>query len=73
MLKIIKILVKCIYVPNKNYNPNDPTNKSSNFFQAVMDDTDEDTFLHKFIVGDYNVALNPTIDTSGYLHVIFAT
>ena len=64
-----KILVKCIYAPNKDSNPNDPSNESTRFFETIMDDTDEDTFLHKFTVVDYNVALNPMLDTSGYLHV----
>ena len=39
------------------------------FFQTVMDDTDEDKYVHKFIVGDYNIALNPDLDISGYLHI----
>ena len=34
-----------------------------------MDDTGEDAYLHKFTVGDYNIALNPNLDTSGYLHI----
>ena len=34
-----------------------------------MDDTDEDMYKHKFTIGDYNVELNPDIDTVGYLHI----
>ena len=31
-----------------------------------MDDTNEEVYTHKIIVGDYNVALNPALDTSVY-------
>ena len=35
----------------------------------VMDDTGEEEYNHRIITGDYNVALNHNLDTSGYLHV----
>ena len=62
-------MVKCIYAPNKDMNINDPNNESTVFFDKFFDDSNEDHFTHKFIVHDYNVALNHAIDTSGYLHI----
>ena len=50
-------------------NNNDPENESTTFFKKVFDDTNKDQFTHKVIFGDYNVALNHTIDTLGYLHI----
>ena len=47
-------------------NINDPEHESTAFFKRVFDDTNEDQFTHKVIVGDYNVALNHTADTLGY-------
>ena len=52
------VLVKCIYAPNKDMNTNDPNKESTAFFQKVFDDSNEDQFTHRIIVGDYNVALN---------------
>ena len=46
-----------------------PENESNTFFKKVFDISNEDQFTHKVIVGEYNVALNHTIDTLGYLHV----
>ena len=63
------VLVKCIYAPNHDSNPNDDNNDSTEFFRKVMDDTGDEKYNHRMIAGDYNVALKHDIDTSGYLHV----
>ena len=34
-----------------------------------MDDTGEEKYSHRITIGDYNVALNHDLDTSGYLHI----
>ena len=39
------------------------------FFQKVFDDTNEDKYTHKITLVDFNIALNHTYDTSGYLHI----
>ena len=63
------VLIKCIYAPNEDSNPNDDNNDSSKFYKEVLDDTDEERFDHRLIAGDYNVAIDHKLDTSGYLHV----
>ena len=63
------VLVKCIYAPNEDSNPNDDNNDSTEFFRTVMDDTGDEEYNHRIMVGDYNVALKHEKDTSGYLHV----
>ena len=63
------VLVKCIYAPNNDSNPNDDNNKSTKFFKQIMDDTGEEKYNPRMITGDYNVALKHYIDTSRYLHV----
>ena len=63
------VLVKCIYAPNKDMNPNDQNNESTAFFQKDFDDANKDQFTHKVIVGAYNVAINHAADTLGYLHI----
>ena len=39
------------------------------FSKEVFDDSNEDKFTHKVTIGDFNVAINHTNDTLGYLHV----
>ena len=39
------------------------------FLQKVFDDTNENNYIHKITLGDFNVALCHAYDTSGYLHV----
>ena len=63
------VLIRCLYAPNDDSNPNDDNNNSTKFFKQVMDDTGEENHAHRMITGDYNVAPKPDIDTSGYLHV----
>ena len=46
-----------------------PENESDMFFKEVFDDSNEEKFTHKITVGNFNVALNHTNDTLGYLHV----
>ena len=59
------VLIKCIYAPNDDSNPNDDNNKSAKFFRQIMNDTGEEKYNHRIITGDYNVALNHNLDTSG--------
>ena len=47
-----KVLIKCIYAPNKDSGPNDDKNKSTIFFKKVMDDTGEEKYNHRIITGD---------------------
>ena len=63
------VLIKCIYAPNEDSNPKDTNNESSHFYNLVLDDTDEDRYDHRLIAGDYNVAIDHNLDTSGYLHI----
>ena len=64
-----QILIKCVYAPNEDSNPNDNENESSKFYKIVLDDKDEEIYDHKIITGDFNVALEHDLDTNGYLHV----
>ena len=63
------VLIKCVYAPNEDSNPNDDNNDSTKFFKTVLDNTDEERYNHRIIVGEYNVAIRHNEDTSGYLHV----
>ena len=63
------ILIKCIYAPNEDSNPNDIDNKSSRFYDLVLDDKDEEKYDHRLIAGDFTVALDHNLDTNGYLHI----
>ena len=63
------VFVKCIYAPNDEMNSTGPDNESKTFFKEVFDDSDKDKYTHKATVGDFNVALRHTYDTSGYLHI----
>ena len=63
------VLIKCIYAPNEDSNPNDIKNESSLFFNTVLDDTNDDMYDHRLIAGDFNIALDHNLDTSGYLHI----
>ena len=63
------VLIKCIYAPNEDSNPNVDNKDSTMFFKTVMDDTGDEEYNHRIMAGDYNVALNHEKDTSGYLHV----
>ena len=47
------VLIKCIYAPNEDSNPNNDNNESTKFFKTVLDDTDEERFNHRMIAGDY--------------------
>ena len=62
------VLIKCIYAPYEDSNPNDDNNDSSMFYKEVLDDTDEERFDNRLITGDYNVAMDHKLDTSRYLH-----
>ena len=33
------VLIKCIYAPNEDSNPNDENNESTKFFKTIMNDT----------------------------------
>ena len=44
-------------------NDNNNENESTTFLKRVFDDTNEEQFTQKVIVGDYNVALNHNADT----------
>ena len=45
VIKDVKVLIKCIYTPNKDSNPNDIQNESTVFLKTIMDKTGED-ILH---------------------------
>ena len=58
--------MKFLYAPNKDSTDD---NESALFFQSIFDDTMDNNYEHVITSGDYNVALNHELDTSGYLHV----
>ena len=63
-VKSEQVLVKGIYAPNSDMNSTGPDNESKAFFKEVFDDSDKDKYTHKVTVGDFNVALRHTYDTS---------
>ena len=60
-----RYLINCINAPNDD-SKNDDTKK---FFKNIFDDTSYDEYQHILYTGDFNVALNNDIDSSGFLHV----
>ena len=46
-------------------NNTSPEKEINSSFKKVFDDSNEDQFTIKIIVGDYNVELNHSIDTLG--------
>ena len=63
------VLVKCLYAPNEDSNPNDDNNDSTKFLKTVMDDTGDKIYDYRMMTGDFNLAINHEKDTSGYLHI----
>ena len=68
-IKEQKILIKFIYAPNEDMTKNEVDNESNIFFKTVFDDSNDDNYNIKIIIGDFNVAPRHDIDTPGYLHV----
>ena len=52
VVKGTAVLLKCIYAPNEDSNPDDTENESTLFFNTIMDDTGKEIYTHKFTVGD---------------------
>ena len=48
------VLIKCIYAPNIDMNTTGLEKESRAFFKQVFDDSDEDKYIHKVRLGDFN-------------------
>ena len=68
-LKDQKILIKCIYAPNKDMTNNEVDNESNIFFKTVFNNKNDDEYDLKITVGNFNVAPKHEMDTLGSLHV----
>ena len=58
-----KILINCLYAPNKDSVKGDEENESTAFYRKAFDDDNDMDFQHCIMTGDLNVALDHEEDT----------